>query len=399
MHVQVGIVGAGPAGLMLARLLHLQGISSVVLESRSRPYVETRVRAGLLEQGSVDLINETGMGERLRRECLPHDGIELIFAGERHRINMQELISRRVYIYGQQEVVKDMIAVNLAAGVPIHFEAEAIAYAGVDGAKPSIRYRHQGAEQTLACDYIAGCDGFHGVSRNGFSGAGRVDYDRIYPFGWLGILVDAAPSHDELLYCHHQRGFALFTMRSPKVSRLYLQVPPDEDETNWSDDRIWNEFRLRLGQQHGLKVNEGKITQKTVVEMRSYVSEPMRHDRLFLAGDSAHIVPPTGAKGMNLAIADVRRLSAAAARYFKSGKRDLLDDYSRGCLKRVWRAQHFSWWMTTLMHNFDTYGAFENRAQQSERDYVVSSAAAAKTLSENYAGMPWVWDDADGDDE
>ena len=388
MHVQVGIVGAGPAGLMLARLLHLQGISSVVLESRSRPYVETRVRAGLLEQGSVDLINETGMGERLRRECLPHDGIELIFAGERHRINMQELISRRVYIYGQQEVVKDMIAVNLAAGVPIHFEAEAIAYAGVDGAKPSIRYRHQGAEQTLACDYIAGCDGFHGVSRNGFSGAGRVDYDRIYPFGWLGILVDAAPSHDELLYCHHQRGFALFTMRSPKVSRLYLQVPPDEDETNWSDDRIWNEFRLRLGQQHGLKVNEGKITQKTVVEMRSYVSEPMRHDRLFLAGDSAHIVPPTGAKGMNLAISDVYVLAKAFTAFYARGATDLFDAYTQKCLRRIWGAQHFSWWMTSMLHTMPDASPFDVKRQIAELQTITGSVSGQKLLAENYAGLP-----------
>lgn len=388
MHVQVGIVGAGPAGLMLARLLRLQGISSVILESRSREYVETRVRAGLLEQGSVDLINETGMGERLRRECLPHDGIEFIFAGQRHRINMQELIGRRVYIYGQQECVKDFIAVNLADGVPIIFEAEATSFEGVDTDKPVIRYRHQGVEQKLHCDFIAGCDGFHGKARASFSASGRKDFDRVYPFGWLGILVDAKPTHDELLYCHHDRGFALFTMRSPKVSRLYLQVPPDEDENNWSDDRIWNEFRLRLGKHEGLAVSEGKITKKDVVEMRSYVTEPMRHGRLFLAGDSAHIVPPTGAKGMNLAISDVYVLSKAFVEFFKRGKSDLFDVYTEKCLRRVWGAQHFSWWMTSMLHTMPDALAFDVRRQIAELQIITGSRAGQTLLAENYAGLP-----------
>ncbi len=388
MHVQVGIVGAGPAGLMLARLLHLQGISSIILESRSRPYVETRVRAGLLEQGSVDLINETGMGDRLRRECLPHDGIELLFNGERHRVNMQELIGRRVYIYGQQEAVKDMIAVNLAAGVPIHFEAEAVAFEGVDSERPTIRYRHGGVEKTIACDYIAGCDGFHGVSRNGFPASGRKDYDRAYPFGWLGILVDAPPSHDELLYCHHERGFALFTMRSPTVSRLYLQVPPDEDENNWSDDRIWSEFHQRLGTGHGLKVSEGRITQKVVVEMRSYVTEPMRFGRLFLAGDSAHIVPPTGAKGMNLALSDVNVLAKAFTAFYKRGDASLFDAYSEKCLRRIWGAQHFSWWMTSLLHTMPDALSFDVRRQIAELRTITGSIAGQTLLAENYAGLP-----------
>ena len=388
MHVQVGIVGAGPAGLMLARLLHLQGISSVILESRSRPYVETRVRAGLLEQGSVDLINETGMGDRLRRECMIHDGIELIFEGERHRINMQELIGRRVYIYGQQEVVKDMIAVNLAAGVPILFEAECVGYDGVDGDRPSIRYRHNGGEHVVTCDYIAGCDGFHGVSRNGFPASGRKDYDRVYPFGWLGILAEAAPSHDELLYCHHERGFALFTMRSPKISRLYLQVPPDEDENSWSDDRIWNEFHLRLGKHDGLKVSEGNITQKVVVEMRSYVTEPMRFGKLFLAGDSAHIVPPTGAKGMNLAISDVYVLAKAFTAFYKRNDASLFDVYTEKCLRRVWGAQHFSWWMTSLLHTMPDALAFDMKRQIAELRNIAGSRAGQTLLAENYAGLP-----------
>ncbi len=388
MHVQVGIAGAGPAGLMLARLLHLQGISSVILESRTRPYVETRIRAGLLEQGSVDLINETGMGERMRREYLPHDGLEFIFGGKRHRFDMQELTGRRVYIYGQQEAVKDMIAVNLAAGVPIHFEAKVSAFEGLDTGKPSIRYMHEGSEKTLTCDYIAGCDGFHGVSRATFAAGDRRDYDRVYPFGWLGILVDAPPSHHELLYCHHERGFALFTLRSSTVSRLYLQVEPDEDEKNWSDDRIWNELRVRLGNIDGLKVSEGKITQRTMVEMRSYVTEPMRHERLFLAGDSAHIVPPTGAKGMNLAISDVYVLSKAFTAFYKTGTTALFDAYSDTCLRRVWGAQHFSWWMTSMLHTMPDASAFDLKRQIAELQTVCGSRAGRKLLAENYAGLP-----------
>jgi p-hydroxybenzoate 3-monooxygenase len=388
MHVQVGIVGAGPAGLMLARLLHLQGISCVILESRSRQYVETRVRAGLLEQGSVDLINETGMGERLRRECLPHDGIEFIYSGRRHRINMQALIGRRVYIYGQQEAVKDMIAVNLDAGVPIHFEAEAISFQGLHSDRPSIRYRHQGAEHKLTCDWVAGCDGFHGVSRPSIPPSIRRDHERVYPFGWLGILVDAPPSHHELLYCHSERGFALFTMRSPTVSRLYLQVPPDEDENEWSDDRIWNEFRLRLGKHEGLEVSEGKITQRGVVEMRSFVCEPMRHERLFLAGDSAHIVPPTGAKGMNLAISDVYVLSKAFVEFYKTGSERLFESYTEKCLRRIWGAQHFSWWMTSMLHTMPDAGPFDIRRQIAELDTITGSVNGQKLLAENYAGLP-----------
>ncbi len=392
MHVQVGIVGAGPAGLVLARLLHLQGISCVILESRTRAYVEERIRAGLLEQGSVDLLNETGLGERLRRECLTHDGIELLFNGERHRIDMQARTGRRVYIYGQQEVVKDAIAVNSAAGVPIHFEAEVLGFDGVETSKPSIRYRHAGADKTLTCDFIAACDGFHGVARKTFAPSDRQDYDRIYPFGWLGILVEAPPTHHELLYCHHDRGFALFTMRSSNISRLYLQVPPDEDENAWSDDRIWNEFRLRLGEQDGLqgglKVSEGRITQKTVVEMRSYVTEPMRQGNLFLAGDSAHIVPPTGAKGMNLAISDVYVLSKAFVAFYKHGDASLFDGYTAKCLRRVWGAQHFSWWMTSLLHTMPDASRFDVRRQIAELQTIVGSVAGQTLLAENYAGLP-----------
>ena len=319
MHTQVGIIGAGPAGLLLARMLHLQGISSVVLESRSRPYVEGRVRAGLLEQGSVNLLTETGMADRLYREAMVHEGIELLFDGQRHRIDITGLTGRKVYIYGQQEVVKDMIAVNLAAGVPIHFEAEAWKIEGIEGDKATIRYRLGGNEEVLTCDYVAGCDGFHGIARDTIPAHLLKGHDRIYPYGWLGILANAAPTKDELLYCSHDNGFALFTMRSPTVSRCYLQVAPDENVDDWSDDRIWSELELRMGKHEGLKISTGEITQKSVTAMRSYVAEPMRHGRLFLAGDSAHIVPPTGAKGMNLAISDIFVLARALTTFYKTG--------------------------------------------------------------------------------
>ena len=388
MHVQVGIIGAGPAGLLLARLLHLQGISCVVLESRSRAYVESRVRAGLLEQGSVDLLTETGMGERLHREAMVHDGIELIFEGERHRIDIHALTGRQVFIYGQQEVVKDMIAVNLAAGVPIEFEAEATDIGGLEGDRATIRYRHQGAEKVLTCDYIAGCDGFHGICRDAIPPALLQPHDRVYPFGWLGILADAAPTRDELLYCRHDRGFALFTMRSPSVSRCYLQVPPDENADDWSDDRIWSELDVRLGKHAGLKLSTGRITQKSVTAMRSFVAEPMRHGRLFLAGDSAHIVPPTGAKGMNLAIADIYVLAKAMIAFYKSNDASRFDSYGPTCLKRIWRAQHFSWWMTSMLHIHPDASAFDAKRQIAELRTVANSVAGQTLLAENYVGLP-----------
>ncbi len=389
MRAQVGIVGAGPAGLMLARLLHLQGISCVILESRSRIYCETRLRAGLLEQGSVDLINETGMGERLRREAMVHDGTEYIAGGERYRVDMEELIGRRIYIYGQQEAVKDMIAVNLAAGVPVLFEAQALEVGGIDGDKPFIRYLHEGSESRLDCDFVAGCDGFHGVCRDAMPAGARHDFDRVYPFGWLGILADATPTLPELIYCQNaERGFALFTMRSPKVSRCYLQVPPDEDEANWSDDRIWSELELRLGRHEGVTLSTGPITNKSVTPMRSFVSEPMRFGNLFIAGDSAHIVPPTGAKGMNLAISDVFVLSKALIAFYKSGSREGFDRYTDTCLRRVWGAQHFSWWMTSMMHNLPGENAFDRRRQLAELRIVLGSRAGRTLLAENYAGLP-----------
>ena len=389
MHTQVGIIGAGPAGLLLARLLHLQGISCVILESRSRDYVENRVRAGLMEQGSVDLMIESGAGERLQRECMAHDGVEFIFEGKRRRIDMQALIGRRVYIYGQQEVVKDLIAVNLAAGVPIIFEAQASEVGGLDTTKPFIRYTAQGREETLTCDYIAGCDGFHGICRDAIPEALLRGHDRVYPFGWLGILAEAAPTNHELLYVHNPRGFALFTMRSATISRCYLQVPPDEDEASWSDDRIWEELGKRLGQHEGMPLSTGRILQKSVTPMRSYVAEPMRHERLFIAGDAAHIVPPTGAKGMNLAIADIYVLAKAFTAFYKANDTSLFDRYEEICLKRVWRAQHFSWWMTSMLHIMPDASPFDLKRQIAELETVTGSRAGQTLVSENYAGLPF----------
>lgn len=389
MHTQVGIIGAGPAGLLLARMLHLQGISCVIIESRSRSYAEGRVRAGLLEQGSVDLITETGMGERLHKEALVHDGIELIFNGERHRIDLHELTGRRVYIYGQQEAVKDMIAINLAAGVPIYFEAEAHKLEGIESSRPSIHYRYQGKDEVLTCDYIAGCDGFHGICRDAIPPSLFKGHDRIYPFGWLGIMAEAKPTCDELLYCRHDRGFALFTMRSDTVSRCYLQVPPDENPDDWSDDRIWSEFDTRLGRHDGLTLSTGKILMKGVTAMRSFVTEPMQFGRMFIAGDAAHIVPPTGAKGMNLAIADIYVLARAFASFYKKNDATKLERYGETCLRRVWRAQHFSWWMTSMLHVMPDGNAFDHRRQLAEL-YAVSTSRAGQTyLAENYVGLPF----------
>ena len=389
---QVGIVGAGPAGLMLSQLLYRAGIDNVIVENRSRAYCEARIRAGLLEQGSIDLINEVGAGARMMREGMPHDGIELRFDGQGHRIDIKALTGRNVMIYGQHEIVKDFIALRLSQGADIMFEAGDVALDDITAPRPLIRSTHGGQPVEIECDLIAGCDGFHGISRPTLPADKVTHYDHPYPLAWVGVLVEAPPVHHELIYSASRHGFALFTMRSPTVSRLYLQCPPDEPIEAWSDERIWSELEARLDGRSQHKLPRGPIVQKVVTEMRSFVCEPMSHGNLFLAGDAAHIVPPTGAKGMNLAIADVRRLARAAEEFLKHGRRTALDTYSQRSLKRVWRAQHFSWWMTCLMHNFDSHNAFERRAQISEREYVVSSQAAAKTLAENYAGMPWDWD-------
>jgi p-hydroxybenzoate 3-monooxygenase len=389
MRTKVGIIGAGPAGLMLAHLLDLEGIDSVVLEARSREYVEHRVRAGVLEQGTVELLTETGLGDRLHREGLVHHGVELRFDGEGHRIDLSGLTGgRTITIYGQQEVVKDLIAARLAAGADIRFEVSDVALDGLTTDRPSIAFAHEGETQTLECDVIAGCDGFHGVSRHAIPDGVLTEFDRTYPFAWLGILAEVAPSSDELIYSHHDRGFALASLRSPKISRLYLQVPQEERLDAWSDARIWDELHTRLATNDGFTLNEGPVIERLVAPLRSWLVEPMQYGRLFLAGDAAHIVPATGAKGLNLAVADVVTLARGLARHFESGDDSLLEAYSETCLRRVWRVQHFSWWMTSMLHRFDPADTYQHRLQLAQLQYVTSSTAAATTLAENYVGLP-----------
>jgi len=388
MRTQVGIVGAGPAGLVLSQLLHLQGVESVVLENCSRQHVEERVRAGVLEQNTVDLLNEMGLGERMKRQGLVHHGIELRFGGRGHRIDFDDLTDgRAVTIYAQNEVIKDLTNARLKAGAQIIFEVADVSLHDFESPKPNIQFRHQANSETLQCDFIAGCDGFHGVCRPAIAEALTL-YERVYPFAWLGILANAAPSSEELIYCHHQRGFALHSMRSPQITRLYLQCDPEENLANWPDDKIWSELQTRFDTADGWKLNRGEITQKGVTGMRSFVAEPMQRGRLFLAGDAAHIVPPTGAKGLNLAVADVRVLAAAIVDFYRTGRHELLDEYSETCLRRVWKVQRFSWWMTSMLHRLPGDNPFDRRRQLAELDYVTSSRAASQSLAENYVGLP-----------
>ena len=353
MRTQIGIVGAGPAGLVLAHLLHLDGIESIVIEDKSRAYIEQRLRAGLLEQGSADILIETGVAERLLRERMLHHGLYIKFNGELHRLDFQDLVGKSVMIYAQQELVKDLVAARLAYGAPIIFDVADVALHDLEGPRPRIRFTKDGRPQEIECDYIAGCDGFHGVSRPSIPPAAINYFERDYPFAWLGILSEAPPTKDELVYTHHERGFALLTMRTPVLSRLYLQCARDEEIGNWPDERIWDELRLRTAGGADWKLSEGPIVQKGITDMRSFAVEPMQYGRLFLAGDAAHIVPPTGAKGMNLAIADVRVLARALTAFYRHNRRDLLENYSRICLRRVWKVQRFSWWMTQLLHRFE----------------------------------------------
>jgi p-hydroxybenzoate 3-monooxygenase len=389
MHAQVGIVGAGPAGLMLSHLLHRAGIESVIVEARSRAYCEGRIRAGVLEHGTVDLLNATGLGERMTREGLVHRGIYLRFEGRGHRIDFADLTGKTIMVYGQHEVVKDVIAARLTAGGTILFESSDVSLERFDTAQPTIRFRDaHGDEQRLSCDFIAGCDGFHGVCRPSVPAGVLRAYERVYPFAWLGILAQAPPASNELIYARHEHGFALLSMRSPTLTRLYLQCEPDEALANWSDERVWEELQLRLSRSDGLRIPRGPIQQKSVTPMRSFVLEPMQHGRLYLAGDAAHIVPPTGAKGMNLAIADVHVLAQALASYYSGGGEALLQSYSSVCLRRIWKVQRFSWWMTMLLHRFPGESPFDERRQGAELDYVVSSRAASTALAENYVGLP-----------
>ena len=383
-------MGAGPAGLVLAHLLHLKGIDSVVLESQSREYLEHRVRAGVLEQGTADLLAAIGVGERLRREGLVHEGIELQFQGERHRIDFPSLTGgRRITVYGQQEVVKDLIAARLQTGRPLLFEVTDVAVGAFESDSPTIRFGHEGEEIDLRCDFIVGCDGSHGVCRESIPEGALTVFEREYPFAWLGILAAAPPSNEELIYAYHERGFALHSMRSPTVTRMYLQVRPDEDLDEWPDERIWDELERRLGLE-GWTLNTGEIIEKGVTGMRSFVVEPMQCGRMFLAGDSAHIVPPTGAKGLNLAVADVRVLAEGLAAWFEKGDGSALERYSADVLRRVWRAEHFSWFMTSMLHRLEDGDAFDVKLQLAQLAYVCKSERAAASLAENYVGLEHV---------
>src|SRR5437763_5537952 len=389
IRTQVGIVGAGPAGLLLSHLLHLEGIESVVLETRSRQEIEATLRAGVLEQGTVDLLSQSGVGGRMKREGFVHEGIYLRFGGRTHRIDFPSLTGgRAIMVYAQHEVIKDLVAARLAAGGRILFEVKDAAVYDLDTREPKIRYHHDARLVELACDFVAGCDGFHGITRPSIPSRIRHEFTRVYPFGWFGILVEAPPSTDELIYAHHERGFALVSTRSPQIQRLYLQCDPNDEVKNWPDARIWEELHARLATGEGWRLTEGRIFQKGIIAMRSFVTEPMRYGRLFLAGDAAHIVPPTGAKGLNLAAADVRVLSQALTAFYARGDEQALNDYSATALRRVWRAEHFSSWMTSMLHRFHDETTFHHRLQLAELEYVVSSRAKATTLAENYVGLP-----------
>jgi p-hydroxybenzoate 3-monooxygenase len=389
MRTQVGIVGAGPAGLLLSHLLHLEGISSVVLETRTREQIESTIRAGVLEQGTVDLLTEIGVGERMKREGFVHTGIELRFGGQGHRIDLSDLTGgKAITVYAQHEVIKDLVKARVETGGEILFGVSDVSLHGVDTDKPTIRFTQNGGQRELTCDFIAGCDGSQSMSRSNIPEDKRNEYTRVYPFGWFGILVEAPPSSEELIYAHHERGFSLVSTRSADVQRLYFQCDPKDSVDNWSDDRIWAELHARLDTAEGSQLNEGRIFQKGIIGMRSFVFEPMQYGNLFLAGDAAHVVPPTGAKGLNLAAGDVKVLSRGLADFYRSGSREQLDSYSQVALKRVWRAEHFSWWMTSMLHRFPDQDAFQNRLQLSELNNVVNSRAAATMLAENYVGMP-----------
>ena len=387
---QVGIIGAGPAGLTLARLLHLQGIEAVVLESQTRQHVEERVRAGVLEQGTVDLLHALGVGDRLRKHGLVHDGIELRFSGQGHRIGFDDLVpGRAITIYGQQEVVRDLVDARLAANGPLLFQVSNVALHDLTGPAPKIRYCYEGRDRELVCDFIAGCDGFHGISRRSVPTGALVEYERTYPFAWLGILSASPPPSNELIYTHHERGFALASMRSPEISRLYLQCTPQEKIDQWSDERVWEELDRRFATADGtFQLARGPVLQKGITDMRSFVVEPMQYGRLYLAGDAAHIVPPTGAKGLNLAVADVVVLARALNAYYDTGDQTRLSSYSATCLRRVWKVQRFSWWMTSMLHRDESGTPFDHRRQLAELDYVTSSRAAGTSLAENYVGLP-----------
>lgn len=387
---RIGIVGAGPAGLILSQLLHLQGIESVVVEKNSRETIESIIKAGVLEQGTIDLLKDIGAGMRMEREGFHHDGIILRYDGKDARIDFPSLTGGKgVMVYAQHDVNKDLIQTRLNAGGDIRFECDAYAFDDLDGSQPRIRYRDgNGAEHEVICDVIAGCDGTQGISRKAIPAAHIKVWERLYPFGWFGILCKAPPSSPELIYSMHQRGFVLVSTRSSEVQRMYFQCKPTDKVEDWSDDRIWAEFRARLATRDNWTLKEGPIFSKTVIGMRSLVVEPMRYGKLFLAGDSAHVVPPTGAKGLNLAASDALYLSRALVDYLKQGKAGLIDSYSQKALARIWKATRFSWWMTSMLHTFHEMDDFQLRLQIAELDYLTQSRAASTALAENYVGLP-----------
>lgn len=388
MKTQVGIIGAGPAGLLLSHLLARQGISSVVLENRSRDYVENRVRAGVLEQRTVNLLTEVGLGDRLQKEGMAHHGIEIRYSDNTHRINFDDLTDGKgITIYGQQEVVKDLISRREQDSGEIYFDVSEVEITALNETNGNIKFQHAGSELELACDFIAGCDGFHGISRQSIPKEKILSFDREYPFAWLGILVSAPPSSDELIYANSSSGFALHSMRSPSITRNYIQCDPDDAIEDWSNDRIWQCLHKRLENVPNWKLTEGEVLDKSITPMRSYVCETMRYGCLFLAGDAAHIVPPTGAKGMNLAISDVSHLSQAFVEWYKNNNENLLNHYSQNCLRHIWRGEHFSWYMTSLLHKFPGNSPFQDRLQKAELDHLCRSETASRNLAENYVGF------------
>jgi p-hydroxybenzoate 3-monooxygenase len=390
MRVQVAIIGAGPAGLLLGQLLHKAGIEALILERRSPEYVLGRVRAGVLERGTVELLERAGVAARLHEEGLLHAGIEISFNGARHRIDLAGLTGgKHVVVYGQTEVTKDLMDAREACGAQTIYEAEDVRLEGFDASSPMLHWTREGTVNSLECDFIAGCDGFHGVSRASVPAAAIQLHEKVYPFGWLGVLSDTPPVSDELIYVRHERGFALCSQRSRTRSRYYLQCPLSEQLDEWPDDRFWDELRRRLDPQAARALVTGPSLEKSIAPLRSFVAEPLRFGRLFLAGDAGHIVPPTGAKGLNLAASDVFYLAEALVGFYKTGKTELLESYSSRALARVWKAERFSWWMTKLLHRFPEEGSFGQRMQQAELEYLVGSQAARASLAENYVGLPY----------
>jgi p-hydroxybenzoate 3-monooxygenase len=388
MRTQVAIVGAGPSGLLLGQLLLKEGISNVVLERQTADHVSSRIRAGIIETGTAELLDAAGVGERMHRESLLHDGIEIAFAGARHRVNFRELIGRGVLVYGQTEITRDLMAGREAAGGTTHYQAQDVRLHGIDGSHPRVTYRQGGKEQSIDCEFIAGCDGFHGVSRLSFPPSALTCYERTYPFGWLGIMVEQPPVSDELIYVNSERGFALCSMRSRRLSRLYLQCSVEDRVEDWPDERFYEELARRLDPAAADRLQTGASIEKSIAPLRSFVAEPMRHGRVFLVGDAAHIVPPTGAKGLNLAASDVYYLWQALVGHYRQGSNTGLEEYSRRALARVWKAERFSWSMTSLLHRFPEHSGFDRRIQEADLQYLLSSRAALTCLAENYVGLP-----------